>query len=111
MPQGLAALLVKGLSGCAPEEIVGVEASSVIEALGLSASLTPSRNNGFLNMFRLMQKKALGFLTQVHPMPTSRRRSNPELAPRRKPETIVVSHHILKAASGMSLRMPEAESC
>ena len=63
--QGLAALLVKGLSGCAPEEIVSVEASSVIEALGLSASLTPSRNNGFLNMFRLMQKKALGFLTEV----------------------------------------------
>jgi len=63
--QGLAALLVKGLSGCAAEEIVSVEASSVIEALGLSASLTPSRNNGFLNMFRLMQKKALGFLTEV----------------------------------------------
>jgi len=63
--QGLAALLVKGLSGCEAEEIVSVEASSVIEALGLSASLTPSRNNGFLNMFRLMQKKALGFLTEV----------------------------------------------
>ena len=61
--QGLAALLVKGLSGCSAEEIVSVEASDVIDALGLSASLTPSRSNGFLNMFRLMQKKALLHLT------------------------------------------------
>lgn len=60
--QGLAALLVKGLSGCSAEEIVRVEASDVIDALGLSASLTPSRNNGFLNMFRLMQKKSLSHL-------------------------------------------------
>lgn len=70
--QGLAALLVKGLSGCGAEEIVRVEASDVIDALGLSASLTPSRNNGFLNMFRLMQKKALVHLTeQVSPSPQS----------------------------------------
>ena len=39
-----------------------MEASDVIDALGLSASLTPSRNNGFLNLFRLMQKKALSHL-------------------------------------------------
>lgn len=30
-----------------------------IEMLGLKQSLTPSRNNGFLNMFRLMQRKTL----------------------------------------------------
>jgi hypothetical protein len=30
-----------------------------IASLGLQQSLTPSRNNGFLNMFKLMQKKAL----------------------------------------------------
>ena len=54
--QGLAALLVQGLSGCTPEEIVGVQ-PTFIELLGLQQSLTPSRNNGFLNMFKLMQAR------------------------------------------------------
>ena len=72
--QGLAALLVKGLSGVAAEEIVRMEASEVIDALGLSASLTPSRNNGFLNMLRLMQNKALAHLSaQVYLYPDHRR--------------------------------------
>ncbi len=57
-PQGLAALLVTGLSGCTPAEILSVE-PGFIEMLGLKQSLTPSRNNGFLNMFRLMQRKTL----------------------------------------------------
>lgn len=58
LTKGLAALLVKGLSGCTPEEIVKTD-PGFIDMLGLSQSLTPSRNNGFLNMFRLMQKKSL----------------------------------------------------
>ena len=61
--QGLAALLVQGLSGCTPAEIVGVPADFITQ-LGLQQSLTPSRNNGFLNMFRLMQKKALDIFMQ-----------------------------------------------
>lgn len=40
-----------GLSGCTPAEVLQLQ-PSFIEMLGLKASLTPSRNNGFLNMFR-----------------------------------------------------------
>eukprot|EP00891_Asterochloris_glomerata_P001369 jgi/Astpho2/1369/e_gw1.00025.102.1_t len=55
---GLAALLVQGLSGCEPQQIVQIP-PNFIEKLGLQQSLTPSRNNGFLNMFRMMQRKSL----------------------------------------------------
>jgi sulfur transfer protein SufE len=47
--QGLAALLVEGLSGCAPEEVLGVT-PEFIEMLGLKQSLTPSRNNGCVHL-------------------------------------------------------------
>lgn len=55
--QGLAALLVQGLSGVPPAEVAALD-PGFIESLGLKQALTPSRNNGFLNMFRLMQRKA-----------------------------------------------------
>jgi hypothetical protein len=64
--QGLAALLVNGLSGCTPEEVLRVE-PAFIEMLGLKQSLTPSRNNGFLNMFRqaaLLASRACGAAAQ-----------------------------------------------
>ncbi|KAK9828876.1 hypothetical protein WJX72_002518 [[Myrmecia] bisecta] len=61
LTKGLAALLVQGLSGCSPEQIVKIP-PEFINTMGLSQSLTPSRNNGFLNMFRLMQKKSLELL-------------------------------------------------
>ena len=60
--QGLAALLVQGLSGCRPEDIIRIQ-PEFLEQLGLGQALTPSRNNGFLNMFKLMQAKALQLLS------------------------------------------------
>ncbi len=58
--KGLVALLIQGLNGLPPEEIVQVT-PDFIEETGLKVSLTPSRANGFYNIFRTMQKKALGF--------------------------------------------------
>jgi BolA-like protein 1 len=63
--QGLAALLVQGLSDCAPADVLGVDPGAIIDGLGLKQKLTPSRNNGFLNMFRLMQQKAAQLSGQV----------------------------------------------
>ncbi len=59
--QGLAALLVQGLSGCKPEEVAHLT-PDWISRIGLQQSLTPSRNNGFLNMFGLMRHKAAQLL-------------------------------------------------
>uniref|UniRef100_A0A0C9QLU8 TSA: Wollemia nobilis Ref_Wollemi_Transcript_26037_1535 transcribed RNA sequence n=1 Tax=Wollemia nobilis TaxID=56998 RepID=A0A0C9QLU8_9CONI len=58
LTKGLAALLVEGLSGCSPAEILAVT-PDFVHRLGLKQSLTPSRNNGFLNMLKLMQRKTL----------------------------------------------------
>ena len=59
--QGLAALLVQGLSGASPEQIARLDPTWVSD-LSPQLSLTPSRTNGFLNMFRTMQSKSLAML-------------------------------------------------
>ena len=58
--KGLVGLLINGLNGLPPEEIIAVQ-PNFIEETGLSVSLTPSRANGFLNILKMMQKKAQGF--------------------------------------------------
>lgn len=58
--KGLVALLVEGLSGLSPE-VVGALSPEFIQTTGLNVSLTPSRSNGFYNIFRAMQLKALAY--------------------------------------------------
>jgi cysteine desulfuration protein SufE len=58
LTKGLLALLVEGLNGLTPNEIVQLT-PDFIQDTGLQVSLTPSRANGFYNIFKTMQKKAL----------------------------------------------------
>jgi cysteine desulfuration protein SufE len=55
--KGLLALLIEGLEGLSPQQVVAVD-PAFIAATGLQASLTPSRANGFLNILRTMQAQA-----------------------------------------------------
>jgi cysteine desulfuration protein SufE len=58
LTKGLVGLLIEGLNGLTPTEIVQL-APDFIQETGLNVSLTPSRANGFYNIFKTMQKKAL----------------------------------------------------
>lgn len=58
--KGLVAFLIEGLNDLTPAEIVQVN-PDFIEDTGLKVSLTPSRANGFFNIFQMMKQKALDF--------------------------------------------------
>ena len=55
--QGLMAITCLAVNGRPPEEVAELEPTFVDE-MGLKASLTPSRSNGFLNMFKGVQDEA-----------------------------------------------------
>ncbi len=56
--KGLVAILVEGLNGLSPTEILSLT-PDFIQDTGLNVSLTPSRVNGFYNIFKMMQQKTL----------------------------------------------------
>jgi cysteine desulfuration protein SufE len=56
--KGLVGLLVEGLNGLTPSEIMQLT-PHFIQQTGLDVSLTPSRANGFYNIFQMMQKSAM----------------------------------------------------
>jgi cysteine desulfuration protein SufE len=55
--KGLLGLLIEGLNGLSPIEIVNLS-PEFIQETGLPVSLTPSRANGFYNIFKMLQQKA-----------------------------------------------------
>ena len=55
--KGLLAFLIKGLNDLTPFEVLSID-EKFIEMTGLSKSLTPSRANGFLNIFLKMRSQA-----------------------------------------------------
>ena len=55
--KGLLAFLIKGLNDLTPFEVLSID-EKFIAMTGLSKSLTPSRANGFLNIFLKMKAQA-----------------------------------------------------
>lgn len=59
--KGLVALLINGMNGLTPQEVVDLS-PEFIQATQLDVSLTPSRANGFYNIFKTMQQKAAALI-------------------------------------------------
>jgi cysteine desulfuration protein SufE len=65
--KGLVGVLVEGLSGLTPEEVLQLT-PDFIQDTGLHVSLTPSRSNGFYNIFKTIQNQALTAHTLTLPL-------------------------------------------
>lgn len=63
--RGIIALLIRVLNGRTPREILDTELY-FIDAIGLSANLSPTRSNGLLAMIKQMRLYALAFETREH---------------------------------------------
>lgn len=61
--KGIIALLVRVLNGRTPQEILDTELY-FIDAIGLSANLSPTRSNGLLAMIKQMRLYALAYASR-----------------------------------------------
>ncbi|NJL63989.1 MAG: SufE family protein [Methylacidiphilales bacterium] len=69
LTKGLVGLLIEGLNGSTPQDIIQL-APDFIQETGLNVSLTPSRANGFTIFLKQCQKKALECQANAsHPIP------------------------------------------
>ena len=63
--KGIIALLIRVLNGRTPQEILDTELY-FIDAIGLSANLSPSRANGLVSMVKQMRLYALAFQAKAN---------------------------------------------
>ena len=82
LTKGLVTLLVNGLSGYSIEEVLRVKPEFIVYS-GITKSLTPGRNNGFLNMFNLIQfkTKLLGQSIEISNNAVIETNTSPEATP------------------------------